>query len=113
MKDYTMRNSTFALGAALALGLVAAPAASYAGWANRVSGDTPVVTTDSLNRVAPLGQNYRFPTKSDRVQGMPPYQAFSASPYASETAAPAPVAVPAGPDQDPVYFNSVMGSNRF
>jgi hypothetical protein len=108
-----MRKSTFAFGAVFALSLVAAPAASYAGWANRVSGDTPVVTTDSLTRVAPIGENYRFPTKADRVQGMPPYQAFSASPYASQAAAPAPAAVPAGPDQDPVYFNTVMGSNRY
>ena len=111
-----MRSSTLALGATLMLSLVAVPTASYAsGWSSRNTiADGTVVPTQSLTRVAPLGENYRFPTRADRVQGMPPYQAYSNSPYAAETAArPAPAPVPATPDNDPVYFNQAMGTSRY
>ena len=103
-----MRKSTLALGTALVLGLGAASSASQAGWASRVSGDKPVIPTERLIRTAPIGENYKFPTKADRVQGIPPYQASADSPYGE----PTPPVIRA-PVADPVYFDQALGSKLY
>ena len=64
-----------------------------------------VVSTQRILREAPLAENYKFPTKADKVVGMAPYTALATSPYAAAPP-PAPlVMTPASPD--PVYFGSV------
>jgi hypothetical protein len=97
---------------AMAMGFVLAPLSAFAGWASRTSGDTGStgVTAAAINRVPPLGENYKFPTKADRVQGRPSFQAFANSPYATETP-PSVVTTPA--TTDPVYFDKATGSSRF
>lgn len=97
-----MRTSTLALGTALVLGLSAASTASQAGWASRISGDKPVIPTERLIGTAPFGENYKLPTKADRVQGMPPYQASIDGPALTPPVLVEPVA-------DPVYFDRAIG----
>ena len=103
-----MRRNMLAISAALAVGVVAAPATSFAGWANRTSPDVEVVPTHRMAEMPPVSSS-RLPTRSERLQGMPPYQAFSNSPYAQTIAPPPPLADPAKQPVDPVYFHTVMG----
>ena len=108
VKDIMMRKTTLALGTVLVLGLTAASTASQAGWASRVSGEKPVIPTERLIHTAPIGENYKFPTKADRVQGIPPYQASVDSLYG----APTPPAI-TSPVADPAYFDRALGSKLY
>lgn len=103
-----MTKSTLALGTALVLGLTAASTASHAGWASRVSNDKPVISTERLIRTAPVGDDYIFPTRADRVQGVQPFQTSLDGSYGEATPP-----VIAAPVNDPVYFDQALGSKLY